>query len=205
MNILSLTVGPIMTNCYLLCDEERKVCAVIDPGAEAGRITRAAESAGCTPVCILLTHGHYDHTGGVEELLKQYPGIPVYLSRRDQHGGEGGELARLFPTLSGATDYDEGDTVPVGGLTVSVLATPGHSAGSVTLLCGDAMFSGDTLFAGSCGRTDLATGDGSEMLSSLARLGRLEGEFRVLPGHMDASLLSRERVYNPYLLHALRG
>lgn len=205
MNILSLTVGPIMTNCYLLCDEERKVCAVIDPGAEAGRIARAAESAGCTPVCILLTHGHYDHTGGVEELLKQYPGIPVYLSRRDQHGGEGSELTRLFPTLPGVTDYGEGDTVPVGGLTVSVLATPGHSAGSVTLLCGDAMFSGDTLFAGSCGRTDLATGDGDEMLSSLARLGRLGGEFRVLPGHMDASLLSRERVYNPYLLHALRG
>ena len=89
MNILSLTVGPIMTNCYLLCDEERKVCAVIDPGAEAGRIARAAESAGCTPVCILLTHGHYDHTGAVEELLKQYPGIPVYLSRRDQHDGAG--------------------------------------------------------------------------------------------------------------------
>ena len=205
MNILSLTVGPIMTNCYLLCDEERKVCAVIDPGAEAGRIARAAENAGCTPVCILLTHGHYDHTGAVEELLKQYPGIPVYLSRRDQHSGAGGELARLFPALPSVTDYDEGDTVSVGGLTVSVLATPGHSAGSVTLLCGNAMFSGDTLFAGSCGRTDLATGDGSEMLSSLARLGRLEGEYRVLPGHMDASLLSRERAYNPYLLHALRG
>ncbi len=205
MNILSLTVGPIMTNCYLLCDEERKVCAVIDPGAEAGRIARAVESAGCAPVCILLTHGHYDHTGAVEELLKQYPGIPVYLSRRDQHDGAGSELTRLFPTLPDVTDYDEGDTVPVGGLTVSVLATPGHSAGSVTLLCGNAMFSGDTLFAGSCGRTDLATGDGSEMLSSLARLGRLGGEYRVLPGHMDASLLSRERVYNPYLLHALRG
>lgn len=205
MNILSLTVGPIMTNCYLLCDEERKVCAVIDPGAEAGRIARAAESAGCTPVCILLTHGHYDHTGAVEELLKQYPGIPVYLSRRDQHDGADSELTRLFPTLPSVTDYDEGDTVSVGGLTVSVLATPGHSAGSVTLLCGNAMFSGDTLFAGSCGRTDLATGDGDEMLSSLARLGRLEGEYRVLPGHMDASLLSRERAYNPYLLHALRS
>ena len=204
MNILSLTVGPIMTNCYLLCDEERKVCAVIDPGAEAGRIARAAESAGCAPVCILLTHGHYDHTGAVEELLKQYPGIPVYLSRRDQHSGAGGELTRLFPTLPGVTDYGEGDTVSVGGLTVSVLATPGHSAGSVTLLCGNAMFSGDTLFAGSCGRTDFDGGSAEQMRASLRRLGQLPGDLSVYPGHGESSTLSYERRQNLYLREAMR-
>lgn len=204
MNIITLTVGPIMTNCYLLCDEAAGVCAVIDPGAEADRILRAAEGAGCAPVCILLTHGHYDHTGAVAELLKKRPELPVYLNRRDAHPGADGELARLFPEIPGALDYDEGSRVSVGGLTVSVLATPGHSAGSVTLLCEDVMFSGDTLFAGSCGRTDLATGDVVDLLASLVRLGRLDGDCRVLPGHMDGSLLSRERAYNPYLLHALR-
>ncbi|WP_449290525.1 MBL fold metallo-hydrolase [Oscillibacter ruminantium] len=205
MKTITLQVGPIMTNCYILCDEEAKVCAVVDPGADAERVAQAAAETGCTPVCILLTHGHYDHTGAVEELLKKFPGIPVYLNRRDVCDGSDRRMAQLFPLLPTAVDYDEGDTVSVGNLTVSVLATPGHSAGSVTLLCEDAMFAGDTLFAGSCGRTDLAGGSTDDMLKSLSRLGKLEGEYRVLPGHMDASVLSRERAFNPYLLQALRG
>ena len=205
MKTITLPVGPIMTNCYILCDEEAKVCAVVDPGADAERVAQAAAETGCTPVCILLTHGHYDHTGAVEELLKKFPGIPVYLNRRDVCDGSDRRMAQLFPPLPTAVDYDEGDTVSVGNLTVSVLATPGHSAGSVTLLCEDAMFAGDTLFAGSCGRTDLAGGSTDDMLKSLSRLGKLEGEYRVLPGHMDASVLSRERAFNPYLLQALRG
>lgn len=205
MKTITLQVGPIMTNCYILCDEAAKVCAVVDPGADADRVAQAAAETGCTPVCILLTHGHYDHTGAVEELLEKFPGIPVYLNRRDVCDGSDRRLAQLFPPLPGAVDYDEGDTVSVGNLTVSVLATPGHSAGSVTLLCEDALFAGDTLFSGSCGRTDLAGGSMDDMLKSLARLGKLEGEYRVFSGHMDASVLSRERAFNPYLLQALRG
>ena len=101
-------------------------------------------------------------------------------------------------------DYDEGDTVAVGGLTVTVLATPGHSEGSVTLRCQDALFCGDTLFAGSCGRTDLPGGDPMEMLASLRRLGRLEGDYTVYPGHMDSTTLAREKQYNPFIRQALR-
>ena len=94
--------------------------------------------------------------------------------------------------------------VAVGGLTVSVLATPGHSEGSVTLRCGDVLFCGDTLFAGSCGRTDFPGGSMEKMMASLRRLGQLEGDLRVLPGHMEASTLDRERRWKPYLLQAMQ-
>lgn len=202
MEITYLPVGPIETNCYILCDEPAKVCAVIDPGDEAERIASAVERTGCAPCAILLTHGHYDHTGAVAELTARWGGIPVYLSRRDTAAG--GCDPRIFPPVPGTRDYDEGDTVSVGGLTVEVLATPGHSRGSVTLRCGYALFCGDTLFAGSCGRTDLQGGSMEEMLASLRRLGKLPGNYQVLPGHMDLSDLDRERAWNPYLRQALR-
>ena len=202
MKIVTMQVGAIMTNCYIFCDEEAGACAIVDPGADADRVSRAVEETGCAPVCIFLTHGHYDHTGAVAELLERYPGIPAYLNRRDVHDTDADRRTReLFLSLPTTADYGEG--VQVGGLTVSVLSTPGHSPGSVTLLCGDAMFAGDTLFAGSCGRTDLPGGNVDDMLSSLARLGRLEREYTVLPGHMGPSLLSREREYNPFILQAL--
>ena len=100
--------------------------------------------------------------------------------------------------------YDEGDTLPLGGLTIHVLHTPGHSKGSVTLRVGDVLFTGDTLFAGSCGRTDLAGGSYEEIMSSLARLGRLEGDYHVCPGHDMTSTLERERQLNPFMQEALR-
>ena len=203
MKILSLQVGPIGTNCYIFCDEAGKVCGVVDPGGEPDRVAAAVESTGCVPAAILLTHGHYDHTGGVAGLREKYPQLPVYLNARDQFPDGSRKLLQLFPFLGNTTDYDDGDTVRLGGLAVSVLATPGHSAGSVTLLCGQTMFAGDTLFAGSCGRMDLEGGDEEAMRTSLARLGNLEGDFQVLPGHMDASTLERERAYNPYLRQAM--
>lgn len=205
MDIQSLQVGSIGTNCYLLRDENAKECAIIDPGGNADAVAAAAESGGCRPVCVLLTHGHYDHTDGVAGLRAKYPGLPVYLNPGDVYADGGREAARLFPALGETTPYGEGDAVTVGGLTVSVMSTPGHSKGSVTLLCGNVMFSGDTLFAGSCGRMDLLDGDEREMMRSLRRLGNLEGDFRVLPGHMHASLLSQERMYNPYLQQAMRS
>ena len=205
MKTITLQVGPIMTNCYILCDDETKVCAVVDPGADADRVSQAVAETGCAPACMLLTHGHYDHTGAVEELLEKFPSIPVYLNHRDVYDETDRRMRQLFLPLPATVSYDDGDTIQVGSLTVSVLATPGHSAGSVTLLCGDVMFAGDTLFAGSCGRTDLAGGNVDDMFASLARMGRLEGEYRVLPGHMGASILSREREYNPFMLQALRG
>ncbi|MBQ9348225.1 MAG: MBL fold metallo-hydrolase, partial [Oscillibacter sp.] len=185
------------TNCYLLCDEKSRLCALIDPGDEAGRIIRAVEDSGYTPRAILLTHGHYDHTGAVEDLLRRWPGLPVYLNHADTPAG--GAAKGLFPPLPDTISYHEGDTVTVGGLTVEVLSTPGHSKGSVTLRCEDALFTGDTLFADDCGRTDLRGGDMNEMLRSLGRLGRLPGDYHVLPGHMEFSTLDRERRVNPWL------
>ena len=201
MEIKTLQVGPIGTNCYLLCDTG--ACAVIDPGAEAPRVAAAVRESGCTPCAILLTHGHYDHTGAVAQLRQMWPQVPVYLSRKDQYEAET-YAAELFPPIPGAVDYGEGDTIAVGGLTVEVLSTPGHSEGGVTLRCGDVLFCGDTLFAGSCGRTDFVGGSMTTLMDSLARLGRLTGNYRVLPGHMEPSDLDTERRMNPYLIQAMR-
>lgn len=203
MKIQTLQVGPIGTNCYILCDPETAVCAVIDPGEEAARVAAAVKESGCTPCAILLTHGHYDHTGAVAALHEQWPDIPVYLSRLDQ-AGDNPYLRELFPPIAGAVDYGEGDTIAVGTLTVEVLSTPGHSEGSVTLRCGDALFCGDTLFAGSCGRTDFPGGSMKKILASLRRLGRLTGDLAVYPGHMEPSTLERERMWNPYLQQAMQ-
>ena len=202
MDIKTLQVGPIGTNCYILCDEQAKACAVIDPGGDAARVAAVVENTGCVPCAILLTHGHYDHTGAVAELQARWPEIPVYLNRRDVYEGDV-YLQQLFPPVAGAKNYDEGETLSVGGLTVEVLTTPGHSEGSVTLRCGDALFCGDTLFAGSCGRTDFPGGSMKKIMASLKRLGELEGDLQVLPGHMEPSSLDRERRTNPYLLQAM--
>ena len=144
------------------------------------------------------------HAVGGETALKHL----VYVQRIQRVGVAvplQGTLQQLFPLLSGdVRDYDEGDTVAVGGLTVTVLATPGHSEGSVTLRCQDALFCGDTLFAGSCGRTDFVGGSMTTLMDSLARLGRLTGNYRVLPGHMEPSDLDTERRMNPYLIQAMR-
>ena len=203
MKIQTLQVGPIGTNCYILSDPEAGKCAVIDPGEEASRVAAAVKGSGCAPCAILLTHGHYDHTGAVAALRQQWPDVPVYLSRLDQ-AGDNPYLRELFPPIAGAVDYGEGDTIAVGTLTVEVLSTPGHSEGSVTLRCGDILFCGDTLFAGSCGRTDFPGGSMKKMLASLRRLGRLEGDLAVYPGHMEPSTLERERMYNPYLQQAMQ-
>lgn len=134
MKVLSLMVGPIMTNCYILCDEEAKVCAVIDPGDEPERIAAMIASSGCTPTMLLLTHGHFDHYTGVAGLLEKWPELPVYIHRADAVDGAGGELR--FPRLGEKNQryYKEGDKLTVGGLTLDVLETPGHSQGSVCLL-----------------------------------------------------------------------
>ena len=204
MDIKTLQVGPIGTNCYLLCDETEKLCAVIDPGGDADRVAAAVEGSGCAPCAILLTHGHYDHTGGVAELAEKWPNVPVYLNHRDQCG-EDAYLRQLFPPVPCAKDYGEGDTIQVGSLTLNVLAPPGHSEGSVTLRCGDVLFCGDTLFAGSCGRTDFPGGSMQKIMDSLKRLGELEGDLKVYPGHMEDSTLDRERSWNPYLRQAMNG
>lgn len=205
MKIDTMMVGPIMTNCYLLQDEKHQVCAVIDPGEEGDRIAEAVENSGCALQYVLLTHGHYDHFNGLEALMRHYPDVPVYIHPKDAVENLRGAYALKFPRLDEAHQrwYAEGDTLQLGELTIRVMETPGHTSGSVCLLVEDAILAGDTLFCGSCGRTDLPSGDYREILLSLGRLGRLEGNYRVYPGHDRATDLERERNTNPYLRHGM--
>lgn len=202
MKIKVLPVGELGTNCYILEDEDSKLAALIDPGDEAGRILAQVEKDGVQVKYILLTHGHYDHTTAVPELHEALPDAQIYIHQADSHGAGG----RLFPLASQVDDlllYDEGDTLTLGGLTIQVMNTPGHSLGSVVLKVGDVLFTGDTLFAGSCGRTDLRGGNYEQMLASLKRLALLEGDYHVLPGHEGASTLERERQTNYYMKEAV--
>lgn len=192
------------TNCYLLCDETQAVCAIIDPGAKGERVAAAVEDTGCKPCAILLTHGHYDHSGGVEELRHHWPELPVYLNRGDVYQDDP-VAQKLFPYVPDTTNYGEGDVIQVGDLKVEVLATPGHSQGSVTLRCGEALFTGDTLFASSIGRTDFEGGSMKKIMASVKRLAQLEGDYQVLPGHMEMSTLERERNVNPYIPYAMQN
>ena len=200
MKIRVLQVGPIGTNCYLLEDEHTKTAAVVDPGDEAGRVLAQAKEDGVEIRSILLTHAHYDHTGGVAGLLEALPGIPVYL-----HPDDAARLGSpVFPALgTDPTPYGDGDLVKVGGIDVQVLHTPGHTPGGVCLMAGDALFTGDTLFQGSMGRTDLPGGSYKEIMASLKRLAGLPGDYHVLPGHMDLSTLEAERRGNYYMREAM--
>ena len=196
MKVKMMQVGPIGTNCYIL--EDGGKIAIIDPGDEAERILSILSRLDSRVEYILLTHGHYDHTTAVPELHRALPEARIYIHQADANGAG----SRLLP-LAGQVDdlllYDEGDTLPLGNLTVEVLHTPGHSLGSVTLKARDVLFTGDTLFAGDCGRTDLRGGSYEQILASLGRLGRLEGNFHICPGHGETSTMDREREINPYL------
>jgi len=204
MKILTLAVGELMTNCYIVCDEAAKVCAVVDPGGEAERIAAAVEKSGCKLQYILLTHGHYDHFTGVAGLLERYD-VPVYIHPDDAQAGGNNPWALKFPRLDEAHQrwYGEGERLTLGSLVLQILSTPGHSKGSVCIVVEDVILAGDTLFCGSCGRTDFPGGDYKEMLLSLARLARLEGNYRVLPGHDRPTELERERRMNPYMRQGL--
>ena len=200
MKISVLQVGPIGTNCYLLEDESTNAAAVIDPGGEGARILDRAKADGVEIKLILLTHAHFDHTGGVDELCRALPGVPVYL-----HPADAQLLGtQVFPAIGVDTvPYGEGDTLTLGSLTISVLHTPGHTPGGVCLQVEDALFTGDTLFQGSMGRTDFPGGSYEQLMASLKRLGQLPGDYHVFPGHMGASTLETERKTNYYMREAM--
>ena len=202
MNIKTMQVGPLGTNCYLLEDEHTRAAAVIDPGGDGARIEAQLRADGAELKLILLTHAHFDHTGGVAELHAAHPEVPVFL-----HPADASRLgSQVFPPIGAPTvPYGDGDVVKLGDLDIQVLHTPGHTPGGVCLLVGDALFTGDTLFQGSMGRIDFEGGSYEDIMASLARLAHLPGDFRVLPGHMDASTLERERKTNYYIREALRG
>lgn len=197
MKITSLTVGSIGTNCYIVYDETSKSAAVIDPSDEASLVLARIEALGLKVRAILLTHGHFDHGGDVSRVVKA-TGAPVWV-----HPADGALPSWLTHGLQYTDTYEDGDAVDVDGLRFTVLHTPGHTPGSVCLLCGDKLFSGDTLFAGSCGRTDLPGGNSADMFRSLRRLAELPGDYEVLPGHGDPTTLSEERACNYYMQMAL--
>jgi glyoxylase-like metal-dependent hydrolase (beta-lactamase superfamily II) len=194
MEIKVFPVGSYRTNCYMAWAPGSDSCIVVDPGYEPEYLLEQLRHLRKKPAAILLTHGHFDHVGGVKAISEE-TGCPVYIHEDD---------LQLNPRLTGGEvyhthTYDEGDTMELAGLTLQVLHTPGHTPGCVCLLSQDVMFAGDTLFAGTCGRTDLPYSNPGQMRSSLARLAALEGDYQVLPGHGHGSTLEVERKTNPFL------
>ena len=202
IKIHALPLGAYQTNTYIVHDSEAKSCAVIDPGYEADTILKTAAQLGLTVDAILLTHGHFDHVGAVEEIVGK-TGCKLWISESDWSQFPNPVTAYFYPIAN--CDFcevqfcEDGEIIHAGGLTFQVLATPGHTHGSVCYLCENALFSGDTLFAGSCGRTDLPGGSGKFLRASLERLAELEENYRVYPGHGESTTLTEEKRYNPYM------
>jgi len=202
VKVLRRIVSPYQTNCYLLIDEATNDAALIDPGDNSAMLCQWIKEQSVNLRYIFITHGHIDHVGAAPEVDNAFPTAAVYIHKVDAEG-TGMYSFPLAQKIDSLHYYDEGDTLPLGELTIKVLHTPGHTEGGVTLLIGDAMFCGDTLFAGSMGRTDLPGGNEEKIFASLARLGALDGDCRVFPGHMEDTMLSYERKHNMYLKFAM--
>ncbi len=200
MLIKTLVVGQVDTNCYIVTDEKTLKCAVIDPGDESNMILDYIESNKLTVEGIFLTHGHFDHILAVYA-VRDATGAPVYIHKADAVPNNVRDQFKLTADAD-VRNYGEGDEMHIGGLTFTVMETPGHSPGCVTLRCENVLFTGDTLFRGSMGRTDLGEGNAQQLMRSLYRLYQLDGDFEVYPGHMDPTTLDRERRFNDFMRYA---
>ena len=177
---------------------------------QAERELQAIQREGWSPVAILLTQSHFDHILGIPGIRAQWPELPIYCHPADTANHEATErlMGMTFPTVwsfGNVQAYSEGDVVKVGALSVEVLHTPGHTPGSVCLKVENNLFTGDTLFQGSMGRTDLPGGSLTKLMVSLSRLAHLPGDMNVYPGHMDSSTLEQERKFNYYLKQAMES
>ena len=202
LKIHTLPLGAYQTNTYIVYADDAKTCAVIDPGYEAQTILTKVRELGLTVEAILLTHGHFDHVGAVEEIVAA-TNCKLWMTESDWSQFPNPVTAYFYPIAN--CDFcevnfcEDGEIIHAGNLTFRVIATPGHTHGSVCYICQHVMFSGDTLFAGSCGRTDLPGGDSKFLRCSLERLAELNENYTVYPGHGESTTLAWEKMYNPYL------
>ncbi|MBQ1877718.1 MAG: MBL fold metallo-hydrolase [Erysipelotrichaceae bacterium] len=197
MEIETLVLGSFETNCYLL--KKGNEALLIDA---AGSWRRIAERVGnCELKGILLTHGHFDHIGAVDRLVREY-GCPVYMSRDDAvllDDPEINSLAGITATVKTRPVFIEGESLKIGSFDVQVLFTPGHTEGSLMFIIDGRLFSGDTLFYDGVGRTDLYSGSWAKLQQSLTVLGRLPYDMKVYPGHGPSTTVGHELSYNPYI------
>lgn len=183
--------APYFTNCYMLTDNAG--CAVlIDASADIGQVQSILDNDRVQLKAILLTHGHADHRETLERLREKYA-CPVYLGREDSR----------FYRVDGTLPLSDGEKLTFGQIEISVIVTPGHTPGGRCFVCGDMLFSGDTLFAGTVGRTDMPGGDFDSLTDSLKKLSReINEDLKVLPGHNHFSSMNLEKANNPYLKNA---
>lgn len=205
MTIHSMRLGMLQTNCYII-ETDKKNAMVIDPGDRAQTIIDFCKKLGLTVKIILLTHGHYDHIGGVT-LLKQASNADVYIHSLDEelllnpdlmHMGITAQMEGYIPARADKL-LSDGDAVALDEVSLKVMHTPGHSKGSCCFIDDKSIFSGDTIFAGSIGRSDLYGGDEKTLLASAKKIAALDGNPLILSGHGEASDLLTERTSNPFM------
>ena len=209
MEYLLITVGAFEVNCAVLWTHGLPEAWVIDPGEDADMILEALRQRELTLSRIILTHGHIDHIAALNDLTRVFPGVPVHMHAADAEWAFG-PINRLPPYLTiqqrPATlqAVDEGDMIVTGNLQARVLHTPGHTPGCICLSLENErmLFTGDTLFAGSVGRTDLPGGNSRLLGNSLKRLAALPGDLKVIPGHGPETTIATERRVNPFLSHS---
>lgn len=204
MQIETVVVGFLQTNCYIVYDENEKKGVVIDPGAAPDRIIEHIKKSGCKIEYILLTHAHYDHIGALAE-VKKYTGAKVVVPLGDVdflyndddnlwNRYSRGERERVSEDIT----VRDNDTVMCAGMEFRYIETPGHTNGSCCILCGDAMFSGDTLFQMTVGRVDHPTGDFNILMQSVEKMKKIDKNYTVYPGHAGSTTLDFEKQNNPY-------
>ena len=200
IQVTTLPLGAYQTNCYIVYEEN--ACVIIDPGYEPEIILEKVRALDLTVDAVLLTHGHFDHVGAVEAIVKE-TNCKLWMAQSDYTQFKNPENDFYYPLhdcdFTQVCFCEDQEEIRAGGLTFAVYATPGHTRGSVCYACEDSLFSGDTLFAGSCGRTDLPGGDWNTIVKSLKRLATLEKDYTVYPGHGPATTLTAEKKYNPYM------
>jgi glyoxylase-like metal-dependent hydrolase (beta-lactamase superfamily II) len=205
MKVETVVVGALETNCYLVYCQESLECAVIDPGADPDKIFRALRDKNLNPVVLINTHGHVDHIGANQDIKERFD-IPLLLHQADLPLLQNALLSEIALLLGARKSPDpdgflsDGQEIRFGRESLKVLATPGHSPGGVCLLGQDLLLSGDTLFFGGVGRTDLPGGSWDELVRSIReRIFTLPGNVRVYPGHGPSTSVESEKDTNPYL------